>query len=112
VAPASHGDGKLLVAGESDRSDDVGHIGTLRNDGRPPVDHPVPHPSRGVVAVVSGAKHLPAQLSFERAKGLVGQARDPRDCLLLFHLTLLLLTSTQRLSQKRSKERSRKWWSD
>ena len=60
AAAADAGDG-AMVAGDSDRLDDVGDVGAAGDHGRVAVDQPVPHPSGFVIAGVVAVDDLAAQ---------------------------------------------------
>jgi hypothetical protein len=55
MAAAADGDLDVVVAGDGDGLDDVGGGGAAGDDGRVPVDHPVPDLPRRVVVRLASA---------------------------------------------------------
>jgi hypothetical protein len=60
MAATSHGDQQAVCSGEADGLLHVGDPGAAYDEGRPPVDIPVPHTSRGLVASMIAPDHLAA----------------------------------------------------
>ena len=69
VAAAAHRQQQIVVGGEPDAGDDVGHAAAPGDQGRPPVDHAVPDPPRLVVGRIAGPDHLAAELAGEVVDG-------------------------------------------
>jgi len=66
VVPAgADGDDELVPAGEAEACDHVRRAGAANDEGRPPVDHPVPDRAGGVVGVVAGDDERAADLLCE-----------------------------------------------
>ena len=65
VAAAPDGDEQILLAGEPKRRDDVIDVRRSDDQRRVPVDEPVPHDARGVVARVAGTDDLAVEAAVE-----------------------------------------------
>ena len=66
VAAAADAHDGAVVAGDSHRLDDVGHVGAAGDHRRVAVDQPVPHPAAFVVAGVVAVDDLAAQRGAQR----------------------------------------------
>jgi len=69
MAATPDGDGKMLEAREIDRTNDVGTVSATANQGRIFVNHPVPHPTGAVVAIVVRENQFTVQMGPEVPKG-------------------------------------------
>jgi hypothetical protein len=65
VASAPHSQQELMLAGKSNGSDDIGYVGTARNEARPPVNHGVIQLPNDVIILITPLNQLTAQLICE-----------------------------------------------
>ena len=75
VAAAAHGQVEPVVAGETDRRDDVGDVGTARDDARPLVDHRVVDLASFLIAGVRRYRDGPSETRRERRYGPLVELR-------------------------------------
>ena len=69
VPAAAHRQQQVVVGGEPDARDDVGHSLASDDQGRPPVDHAVPDPARLIVGRITRLNQLAVKLAGEVADG-------------------------------------------
>ncbi|MDP9629377.1 UNVERIFIED_ORG: hypothetical protein J2W85_001438 [Ensifer adhaerens] len=71
VPAAANGDGEPMRPRMVYRCDDVGSIAASGNQGRPPIDQPVPNHSSSVISRSSGLEQLATQYTAEHIMGHV-----------------------------------------
>jgi hypothetical protein len=69
MAPATHGDGKVLTACELDCSDNISNIGTAGDQGRVFIDHAIPYFAGAVIGIIARHDQFTMQVSLEVPKG-------------------------------------------
>ena len=70
VPSAAHRQQQVVVGGEPDAGDDVGHAAAPGDHGRPPVDHAVPDLARLVVGRIAGLDHFALERASEILDGV------------------------------------------